>query len=272
MRIISHFFSLQCFVASLASFSALTTAYAAPLRSDYTALDRRAETTLVVDGKVAELGTLISPASHTKSKVWRLAKWDGKSNPGYVLKKYNGNVPIGREVIGLNQVGQLIASDPKAKVLVMTEVKGKTFARMVADVPHDKRRDFLNEWRTKVAAALAAVAKSKRIYHDDNNMNNIIVAGSNIHFIDWEHFMLSGEDGFLDDVDRIKNKLFVWDSSGTPQDIGKSNSSGASGKKSNSPGASGKKSASPRPSPGGSVKKSGSPKRKSPRRREVFYD
>ncbi|KAJ3516927.1 hypothetical protein NLJ89_g830 [Agrocybe chaxingu] len=273
MRAISHFFSLRCLAILLVSISTLTTAYAIPFRSDYIEFDRRAPNTVTVNGKVAELGARLSSSSHDKSTVWRLNKWDGKTNPGYVLKKYTNHIEKDRfedEVYGLEAVDQFIAFDLAARVLVMKEVKGRTLAEMTAELPHDQRRNFLNKWRPKVAEAAAAIAKSKNIYHGDMNMDSIIIDGSNnIQFIDWEYFAKWNTPGFLSDKGKIEEKLkMAWDSTATPPRVKKSNSPGTSGKKSSRPrGSPRKKSRSP-----SGVKKSGSPKRRSPHRREMFYN
>ncbi|KAJ3506141.1 hypothetical protein NLJ89_g7030 [Agrocybe chaxingu] len=189
-------------------------------------------------------------------------------NPGYVLKEYNSKtVKIGREVHALDDLGQLIASDPAARVLVMKEVRGKTLAKMAEDLTPDREK-WKGEWKPKVAAAAAAIAKSKDLYHMDLNLDNIVIDGSKIQFIDWELYWERVQGGFTDDKEKIERDLqTVWD---TPSKIPKSNSPSASNKKSSSPrGSPNKKSRSP-----SSVKKSGSPKRRSARahRREVFYD
>jgi len=72
MLAITSLFSLRHFVVSLASISALSTAYAAPLGSEYMTLDRRTE--VHVGNKVGTLGKQLSPKSHEKSTVHRLGK------------------------------------------------------------------------------------------------------------------------------------------------------------------------------------------------------
>jgi len=217
MRAISGLFSLQHFVVLLASISALATAYAAPVRSDYMTLDRRA-TTVTVSGKVAELGEQVSPASHAKSTVYRLSKWDGKANPGYVIKIYKSANLDDKEVRGLTAAGQYIASDAHVKAVVMKEVTGPTLAHMVAAVHKDKRQEFVHHWQPIVAAAAAAIASSKGILHTDLNMNNVVVNGDHVQLIDWEHFAEKGSKEFTTDASKIENTLrMVWDSEGTPQ-------------------------------------------------------
>jgi len=68
----TNLFSLRLFAVSLASISALSTAYAAPLGSEYVTLDRR--TDVHVGSKVGTLGKQLSPTSHAKSTVHRLGK------------------------------------------------------------------------------------------------------------------------------------------------------------------------------------------------------
>ncbi|CAA7270436.1 unnamed protein product [Cyclocybe aegerita] len=214
MRTICHFFSLRYLAILLVSISASTTAYVIPLQLDYTALDRRAtraSKTINIDGNVAELGEQLSPPDHGKSTVWRLKNWNGKASPGYVLK-------------------ETAVKQPRSamKVLVMKEVRGKMLAKMAEDLTPDREKwkRFMSEWKPKVAAAAAAIAKSKNMYHMDLNMSNIVVDGSKIQFIDWELYWDRGQAGFTDDKEKIERDLqTVWD---TPNKFPKSNSPSAS--------------------------------------------
>ncbi|KAF8961912.1 hypothetical protein BDZ97DRAFT_1920822 [Flammula alnicola] len=245
MRAISCLFSLQHFILSLASISALATAYAVPLQSDCMTLDRRADIH-IVNGKVAELGKQISPSSHDKSTVHRLKKWDGKVDPGYVIKVYKGldRVVKPTEVKGLKAAGQYIDSEENGNAVVMKEVKGKSLARIVGKLPHDQRKVVVNGWKPKVAAEAARIASSKGVLHRDINMDNVIIHHNRVHLVDWENFYDKKSDQFTTDPKKILKDLdVVWDSSGTPQGHGHGTSSGSG---SASPGASGRsRSASP---------------------------
>lgn len=257
----------------MASISALATAYAVPVRPNYTTLDRRAQS-VTIGGKVAELGQQISPPLHDKSTVYRLSKWDGIANPGYVIKIYQtpGHNVDDKEIKGLKAVGQFIAA--AGDTVVMKEVKGISLAQMMADIPNP-RKAFVDHWKPIVAAAAADIAKAKGMLHGDLNMNNIMVNGDHVQFIDWEHFfekdanIVHDKNGFTDDKNKIAAKLdIVWDPTATPFEFKKHNSPGSPGKKpashSTSPGT---KPASPLASPS---KKS--PKHRSVGRREVFSD
>jgi len=72
MRLVASLFSVQNFVISLASLSALVTVSAIPVRSDAITLARRNSVT--VGGKVAKLGEQLSHANHDKSTVHQLSK------------------------------------------------------------------------------------------------------------------------------------------------------------------------------------------------------
>jgi len=267
---ISGLISIQPFVMSLVSLSVLATVGAAPVGSSYMTLDRRAPPkahavgdTITISDHVAVLGIQLSPKAHGKSTVSRVAIWDGHENPGYVLKTYHrGNVLTG-EVEGLKAVHQLIAADHKS--VVMKEVKGRTFSEMEkeADLVPGGRKKLYEEWKPKIAQALAKIAMENHILHDDNNSGNIIIDGQNIQFVDWEHTVKKGMERFTTDVATIMRDLDVVLSSSPrakPSSSGKkplstsashkkSPSTPASRKKSPSSLASGKKSPSPKGSP-----------------------
>jgi hypothetical protein len=231
MRAISGLFSLQSFVVSLVSISTLATTYALPVDSESVALFRRNGVT--VAGKTGKLGKQLSPASHAKSTVHRLDHWDGHDHPGHVIKQYASGKLSNHEVNGLKAVGQHVHSDPHTGKVVMKEMPGRSLAHMVGDVhDHAKRKEFVDHWKPKVAAAAAHIAKTKGVLHGDLNMNNILVHnhpehGEQIHFIDWEHHHEKGSKEFTDDHHKIHSNLnMVWDSTATPPEAKKSKSPG----------------------------------------------
>ena len=182
MLAITSLFSLRHFVVSLASISALSTAYAAPLWSDYTTLDRRNE--VKVGDKFGTLGKQLSPKSHDKSTVHRLGRpslkssvriiadaknadhWDGKANPGHVVKQYKSKKMSDHEIKGLIAVGQHVHSDLKTGKIVMKEVPGKPLAHIIGDVKdHGERQKEMEKWKPKVAKAAAHIAETKGVLH-----------------------------------------------------------------------------------------------------------
>jgi hypothetical protein len=228
MRTISGLFSLQNFVVSLASMSALATAYAIPIRSEYTTLVRR-DNKVTVGTKHGTLGKQISPATHTKSTVHHLDHWDGVDHPGHVIKQYKSGKLNTHEIEGLTAVGQHVHSDPHTGKVVMKHVPGRSLAHMVGDVhDHGERQKMVNKWKPKVAEHAAHIAKTKGVLHDDLNMNNVLihnhpVHGEQIHFIDWEHHTKAGAPGFTTDSKKIHDKMnVIWDSTQTPPDRSKS--------------------------------------------------
>jgi len=218
---VTALFSPRQFALSLLSLGLLTSVCAAPLPSDgegvAMTLHRRGKT-MTIDGKVAELGDLLSPASHTKSEVHRLAKWNGKANPGYVLKVYKTSTLDQKEIDGLKTVGQWIASDAAAKAVVMKEAKGTLFSKILAAEPADKRSALMNSWLPKIAKAAAAIAKDKGILHIDMNADNIVIDGATITFIDWEHYYLRTNAEFTSDAAKIEeNYLSLMDTPKSPK-------------------------------------------------------
>jgi len=124
----------------------------------------------------------------------------------------------------------------------MKEVPGKTLSEMVAAEPVGQRQQFVHDWETKVAAAAADIAVTNKVYHGDLNMNNVIVDGDKVQFIDWEHFTQPGEPGFTTDKNEILKTLELWDSTATPPEF-------------KNPPSTNKPPASPKPTKGPSVPK-----------------
>ncbi|KAG6815127.1 hypothetical protein H0H87_004869 [Tephrocybe sp. NHM501043] len=206
---ISYIFPILVSLASLA-------VHAAPFGYESVTLDRRNGRTVKVGTKTAVLGKLVSPPGHKKSEVYRLEKWDNTPDPGYVIKIYTNGAQLNeKEKTGLTKAGQFIAADETTHAVVMKEVHGTTLAAMFAKLPPgSSRKDFVASWKPKVAAVAAKLASEKGILHIDLNMNNVVVDGSEIEFVDWEHYVEKGALDFTTDKKKIESNLdMVWDSS-----------------------------------------------------------
>lgn len=210
--------SVHTFIVSLASISALLSASALPVPSESITLAPRNNVKVDIGGKVAELGKQLSHADHSKATVHQLTKWDGKSNPGAVIKTYSafGHNVGSKEIEGLKAAGQYIHHD--GKHVVMKEIKGRPLADLVADVPrkNGQRKEYIDKMKDTVAAHAAHMAETKGILHGDLNLNNVMVHKGNIQLVDWEHHVKKGEPGFTHDKEKIKHHVDLWDSDQTP--------------------------------------------------------
>lgn len=93
-----------------------------------------------------------------------LASWDGKENPGYVIKIYKTGALRKIEIDGLERVKQLVAVDEKEKALVMHEAEGETLKKLLEANPTGGA-ELLTKWKPKIAEEAARVAKKYGIYH-----------------------------------------------------------------------------------------------------------
>ncbi|KAF9063238.1 hypothetical protein BDP27DRAFT_1427046 [Rhodocollybia butyracea] len=186
----------------------LPTIYAAPCQTDCSRLQRRA--TFTIDGKVAVTGAQLTPPSHDKSTVYRLASWDGKANPGYVIKIYKTGALKQVEIEGLKLVDQFVAVDEKEKAIVMHEAEGVTLKKLLEEHPSGGA-ELLKKWKPEIAEEAARIAKAHGIYHIDLNKDNIVIdlKTGKITLVDWEHYYLRGHPGFKDDAASIQRDLDV---------------------------------------------------------------
>jgi hypothetical protein len=229
MHFLSASSSLRLFFVSLVSISTLTSTLAAPVKWDDSALERR-NTPVHVGGHAITKGPQLSPATHTKSTVWQVAKTDNHENPGHVIKQYHGGRTVNaHEVSGLKAAGQYVAHDDHH--IVMKHVQGPTLAQVAGGIKdHKARGEYINSMKPHVAAKAADYAKNNGILHTDLNMNNVVVHPKTGHvdFVDWEHHATPTNDPhhqFTTDANKIHSTLnTVWDSTATPPDYKKTSS------------------------------------------------
>jgi hypothetical protein len=223
-----HFLSTSLFFVSLVSLSTLTTTFAAPVQWDDSALERRNPVT--VGAHEIHKGAQLSPATHTKSTVWQVAKTDNQNNPGHVIKQYHGGRTVSNhEVAGLTAAGQYVAHNKDH--IVMKHVEGKTMAQIAGGIKdHGERAKYINDMKPHVADKAADYAKNHGILHTDLNMNNVVVhpTTGKVDFVDWEHHATAANDPhkqFTTDAKQIHSTLnTVWDSTQTPPDYKKTSS------------------------------------------------
>jgi len=217
-----RFISTSLFFVSLVSLSTLTTTFAAPVKWDDTALERRT-TPVHVGGHEIHKGAQLSPATHEKSTVWHVAKTDNHANPGHVIKEYHGGRTVKpHEVAGLKAAGQYVAHDDHH--VVMHEVPGKTLAQIAGGMGKEDRQAYVNKMKPHVAAKAAEYVKNHGVLHGDLNMNNVVVHPTTGHvdLVDWEHHTIvpKTHDASKD----IHGALHLWDSEQTPPEYKKTSS------------------------------------------------
>jgi len=213
-----RFISTSLFFVSLVSLSTLTTTFAAPVKWDDSALERRTNPVKVA-GHTIHKGTQLSPATHEKSTVWRVAKTDNQNTPGHVIKHYHNGLTVkDHEVAGLKAAGQYVAHDDHH--VVMHEVPGKTLAQVAAGMNKDDRRAYVNKMKPHVAAKVDHYVKNHGILHSDINMNNVVVhptKENHVDLVDWEHHTVVPKTH--DASKEIDKALNYWDSTQTPPGI-----------------------------------------------------
>jgi hypothetical protein len=229
MRFLSTSSSLQFFFAALVSISTLTSTFAAPVKWDDSALERR-NNPVNVAGHTIQKGQQLSPGTHTKSTVWQVASTNGHANPGHVIKQYHGGRTVGdHEVAGLQAAGQYVAHNNDH--IVMKHVQGKTLAQIAGGIQdHKQRSEYVNGMKPHVAAKAAEYAQHRGVLHTDLNMNNVVVHPTTGHvdLVDWEHHVTPTNDPhrqFTTNPNHIHSTLnTVWDSVQTPPDYKKTSS------------------------------------------------
>ncbi|KAF9068169.1 hypothetical protein BDP27DRAFT_1422204 [Rhodocollybia butyracea] len=221
-----HFpsFALSLYALS----TVLPTIYAAPFQHTYFSLQRRAATTLTIDGNIAVIGAQLTPPENEYCPVYELGhldsaffietlltdyfnrslldSWNGKENPGYVIKIFKRKRLNQKEIEGLKLVHQFIAMDEKEKAVVMLEAPGKTLAKLLEGHPNEKA--VWKQWIPKIAEEAARIAKTYGVYHTDLNAGNIVIdtKTDKVTLIDWEYYLKS-DDPKLTDAAVIQNYL-----------------------------------------------------------------